>query len=137
MFICHLLYYYIFFFKQKTAYEMRISDWSSDVCSSDLSTPIRLVPDDMPEAASLPQNVEAEAALLGALMIDNRLVEDVQIRLKPEHFFSPLHGRIYEAVLKLADRNMVASPVTLKPLFEGDEEMRALGGPGYPIGRAA
>src|SRR3546814_10447048 len=27
---------YIFFFKQKTAYEMRISDWSSDVCSSDL-----------------------------------------------------------------------------------------------------
>src|SRR3546814_18133535 len=30
---------YVFFFKQKTAYEMRISDWSSDVCSSDLSTP--------------------------------------------------------------------------------------------------
>src|SRR3546814_1938987 len=29
-------YYFIFFFKQKTAYEMRISDWSSDVCSSDL-----------------------------------------------------------------------------------------------------
>src|SRR3546814_6760460 len=96
-----------------------------------VSTPIRLVPGDMPEAAILPQNVEAEAALLGALMIDNRLVEAVQIRLKPEHFFSPLPGRIYEAVLKLADRNMVASPVTLKPLFEGDEEMRALGGPGY------
>src|SRR3546814_1791312 len=32
-----LLYLYIFFFKQKTAYEMRISDWSSDVCSSDLT----------------------------------------------------------------------------------------------------
>src|SRR3546814_12089652 len=31
-----MLYYYCFFFKQKTAYEMRISDWSSDVCSSDL-----------------------------------------------------------------------------------------------------
>src|SRR3546814_2398210 len=30
--------YIIFFFKQKTAYEMRISDWSSDVCSSDLLT---------------------------------------------------------------------------------------------------
>src|SRR3546814_17856091 len=30
---------YFFFFKQKTAYEMRISDWSSDVCSSDLETP--------------------------------------------------------------------------------------------------
>src|SRR3546814_2068858 len=29
---------YVFFFKQKTAYEMRISDWSADVCSSDLAT---------------------------------------------------------------------------------------------------
>src|SRR3546814_5747139 len=34
---------FIFFFKQKTAYEMRISDWSSDVCSSDLSDDKRLV----------------------------------------------------------------------------------------------
>src|SRR3546814_1644596 len=34
---CTLLDYWVFFFKQKTAYEMRISDWSSDVCSSDLS----------------------------------------------------------------------------------------------------
>src|SRR3546814_2760038 len=33
----------VFFFKQKTAYEMRISDWSSDVCSSDLSAPDRLL----------------------------------------------------------------------------------------------
>src|SRR3546814_2066457 len=32
--------YYVFFFKQKTAYEMRISDWSSDVCSSDLESKI-------------------------------------------------------------------------------------------------
>src|SRR3546814_4643920 len=36
---------FFFFFKQKTAYEMRISDWSSDVCSSDLRTGARLVLD--------------------------------------------------------------------------------------------
>src|SRR3546814_2827297 len=36
-FFCHSHYFIVFFFfKQKTAYEMRISDWSSDVCSSDL-----------------------------------------------------------------------------------------------------
>src|SRR3546814_3944215 len=33
-----IIYVFFFFFKQKTAYEMRISDWSSDVCSSDLTT---------------------------------------------------------------------------------------------------
>src|SRR3954469_23527227 len=80
---------------------------------------------------SLPQNVEAEAALLGALMVDNRLVEDVQLKLKPHHFFEPLHGRIYEAILKLTDSNRIANPVTLKPLFEADEGMREVGGPAY------
>src|SRR3546814_2395257 len=39
--MCFCLYsFFFFFFKQKTAYEMRISDWSSDVCSSDLLTPL-------------------------------------------------------------------------------------------------
>ena len=79
----------------------------------------------------LPQNVEAEAALLGALMIDNRLVEDVQLKLKPHHFFEPLHGRIYEAILKLTDSNRVANPVTLRPLFESDQSIKEVGGPAY------
>ena len=84
-----------------------------------------------PATPSLPQNIEAEAALLGALMIDNRLVEDIQLRLKPHHFFEPLHGRIYEAILRMADKNMVANPVTLKPIFDGDEVMKEVGGPAY------
>ena len=84
-----------------------------------------------PATPQLPQNIEAEAALLGALMIDNRLVEDVQLRLKPHHFFEPLHGRIYEAVLRMTDKNMVANPVTLKPMFDGDEAMKEVGGPSY------
>src|SRR5918993_2850650 len=82
-------------------------------------------------AQALPQNIEAEAALLGALMIDNRLVEDVQIKLKPHHFFEPLHGRIYDAILRMTDKNMVANPVTLKPIFDGDEAMKEVGGPAY------
>ena len=86
---------------------------------------------DAPATQTLPQNIEAEAALLGALMIDNRLVEDVQIRLKPHHFFEPLHGRIYESILRMTDKNMVANPVTLKPMFEADEVMKEVGGPSY------
>src|SRR3546814_3541640 len=38
------LCYFVFFFKQKTAYEMRISDWSSDVCSSDLGRAFGVMP---------------------------------------------------------------------------------------------
>src|SRR3546814_1811229 len=50
-----------FFFKQKTAYEMRISDWSSDVCSSDLLTKlIRVIPSGK-RLIGLPMNVEYKA----------------------------------------------------------------------------
>src|SRR6059058_220262 len=80
---------------------------------------------------SLPQNIEAEAALLGALMIDNRLVEDVQLKLQPHHFFEPLHSRIYEAILRMTDANRIANPVTLRPLFESDESIKEVGGPAY------
>lgn len=79
----------------------------------------------------LPHNIEAEAALLGALLLDNRLVEDVQLKLRADHFFEPLHGRIYEAILRLTDRNMVANAVTLRPLFDADEAMKEVGGPSY------
>ena len=81
--------------------------------------------------STLPQNVEAEAALLGALMIDNRLVEDVQLKLQPHHFYEPLHGRIYEAILRMTDANRIANPVTLRPLFESDESIKEVGGPAY------
>src|SRR3546814_14530065 len=46
MFFVCVLFFVFFFFKQNTAYEMRISDWSSDVCSSDLAAPdAHVVPD--------------------------------------------------------------------------------------------
>src|SRR3546814_8610508 len=48
LFVCLVCF---FFFKQKTAYEMRISDWSSDVCSSDLETRMRDYADDIGIAA--------------------------------------------------------------------------------------
>src|SRR5919112_6047152 len=84
-----------------------------------------------PGIQALPQNVEAEAALFGALMIETRLVEDVQLKLRPDHFFEPLHARIYEAILKMTDSNRVANPVTLRPLFEGDELIKEVGGVAY------
>ncbi|ABQ70399.1 replicative DNA helicase [Rhizorhabdus wittichii] len=93
--------------------------------------PVSILPPAPGEPPALPHNVEAEAALLGAMMLDNRIVEDIQIRLRPEHFFEPLHGRVYEAILRMLDRNMLATPVTLRPMFEGDASMRELGGPAY------
>ncbi len=52
-----------------------------------MSDPVRLSPvPDAPAETRLPRNVEAEAALLGALMIDNRIAEDVQMTLASRAF---------------------------------------------------
>src|SRR3546814_7925996 len=58
-----------FFFKQKTAYEMRISDWSSDVCSSDLAVVVPALPVDAP----MPRGHDLDA-LLAAVTPDTRLL---------------------------------------------------------------
>ena len=83
------------------------------------------------EARALPSNVEAEAAFLGAVLIDNRVIEELQTQLGPQHFFEPVHARIYERILNLLDRKAVVTPVTLRPYFEADESLKALGGVSY------
>jgi len=79
----------------------------------------------------LPSNIEAEAAFLGAVLIDNRVLEELRTPLRPDHFFESLHERIFERILKLVERNATASPVTLKPYFESDEALSQLGGTSY------
>src|SRR3546814_2536394 len=51
--------FYFFFFKQKTAYEMRISDWSSDVCSSDL---LFRIPNPQPSSSKIPPRRQQQVA---------------------------------------------------------------------------
>ena len=87
-----------------------------------------------PEAVpirALPANIEAEAAFLGAVLIDNRVIEELPTQLAPAHFFEPIHGRIYERIVQLLDRKAVVTPVTLKPYFEADEALKELGGAAY------
>jgi replicative DNA helicase len=86
---------------------------------------------DAPAGRALPANLEAEAAFLGAVLIDNRLMEELAVPLRPEHFFEPLHTRIFERIVVLVDRQMVVTPVTLKPYFETDPAMAELGGTQY------
>ncbi|WP_144097291.1 replicative DNA helicase [Croceicoccus sediminis] len=96
-----------------------------------LNDAIPLHPSNDDEGQKLPANVEAEAAFLGAILIDNRVIEELNTHLMPDHFFEPLHKRIYEKILTLIDRKAVVTPVTLKPYFEADEAMKEMGGINY------
>ncbi|MEM8790782.1 MAG: replicative DNA helicase [Pseudomonadota bacterium] len=80
-----------------------------------------------------PHNIEAEQALLGALLLNNDCFDRIDAVLKPQHFFDPVHGRIYELAARLIQRGNLASPVSLKPYLEADEGLKELGGTEYLV----
>lgn len=83
------------------------------------------------EIQSLPHNIEAEQALLGALLVNNDVYDRVASILSDIHFYDPVHGRIFEIAAQRIQKNALASPVTLKAFMEDDEGLAELGGPAY------
>ncbi|MDH3702042.1 MAG: replicative DNA helicase [Alphaproteobacteria bacterium] len=92
---------------------------------------------DPPIHRSPPHNTEIEAALLGAILTNNRAYDRIGDFLRAEHFFEPVHGRIYAAAEKLIEQGQVASPLTLKYFFEKDEALADVGGGQYLFDVAA
>ncbi len=84
-----------------------------------------------PHYRTPPHNIEAEQALLGAILVNNEAITRVTEFLLASHFHEPLHQRIYEHALKLIERQQIANPVTLRPFFEQDPAMAEIGGPAY------
>ena len=84
-----------------------------------------------PAFRTLPHNIEAEKALLGAIFVNNRAYERVSDFLTLAHFALNQHGRIFEACGRLIERGQIADPVTLKALFEQDQGLADVGGPAY------
>lgn len=75
--------------------------------------------------------VETEAALLGAMMIANNIIDQVVERVCGEDFYEPVHGRIFDAIVREHSLGRVANPITLKPYFDSDEALNEIGGGKY------
>ena len=86
--------------------------------------------DDKPNL--LPHNVEAEQQLLGAILTNNDVYDQVASVIDESHFYDPVHQRIFAAIAKMIDRGQIANPVTLKSLFDNDAELAVEGGSALP-----
>ncbi len=86
---------------------------------------------DKHEVQASPHNIEAEQALLGALLVNNDVYDRVASIVNQVHFYDPVHGRIFEIAAQRIQKNALASPVTLKAFMEDDEGLAELGGPAY------
>ncbi|MBO6719289.1 MAG: replicative DNA helicase [Rhizobiaceae bacterium] len=73
-----------------------------------------------------PNNLEAEQALLGAILVNNDAFYRVSDFLKPGHFHEPIHRKTYEVAGELVRMGKVANPVTLKTFLPADEKIGEL-----------
>src|SRR3546814_2895815 len=116
MYFVYVLYCVVFFFKQKTAYEMRISDWSSDVCSSDLSSAY-FGANYMQQTTESQNWVDEDGAALERLLRQRHSVRGFLARPIP----APLLTRVFE-LAQLAPSNVNAQPWRVDVLSGGAAE---------------
>ena len=86
---------------------------------------------DDPHYRQAPHNLDAEQALIGAILINNEALNHLSDALRPEHFYERIHQKIFDAILKCYNRGLIASPVTLKHYFDQDEALEDIGGGQY------
>ncbi len=91
---------------------------------------LRPVHNDAPLAVA-PSNIEAEQALLGALLYDNAAYERLSDRLQARHFYEPFHQRLFSALESHIRKGQLAEPILLADEFKHDPAFEELGGVRY------
>jgi replicative DNA helicase len=80
---------------------------------------------------SAPHNIEVEQALLGAILVNNEAFYRVSDFLEPEHFFEPLHQKLYKDIGSLVRAGKAATPITLKTFLPADLDVAGLNASQY------
>ncbi|RZJ88474.1 MAG: replicative DNA helicase, partial [Brevundimonas sp.] len=87
--------------------------------------------DDAISVAAPPHNLEAEQALLGALLFDNSAFERLSDRLRGSHFYEPFHQRLFDAIEDHIRQGLLADPTVLMERFKQDQAFQTFGGLRY------
>jgi len=80
-----------------------------------------------------PSNIEAEQALLGSILINNDIIDEISTIVSSSIFYDPAHVKIYEVIESLNNKGMIANPITLKNYFEKDNMLDEVGGTEYLV----
>ncbi len=80
-----------------------------------------------------PSNIEAEQALLGSVLVNNDIIDEISTIVTPSIFYDPAHVKIYEVIESLNSKGMIANPITLKNFFEKDNMLNEVGGTEYLV----
>jgi len=86
-----------------------------------------------PIEKKLPANIEAEQALLGSILVNNDILDELSNIINSLKFFDPIHRKIYEVIESLNSKGMIANPITLKNYFENNNNLIEIGGIDYLV----
>ena len=81
----------------------------------------------------LPSNIEAEQALIGSILVNNDIIDEVSNIITLNDFYDPLHSKIYGLIENLHNKGMIANPITLKNSFKSEEDLSEIGGTEYLV----
>ena len=81
----------------------------------------------------LPSNIEAEQSLIGSVLVNNDIIDEISNIVSAGKFFDPIHRKIYEVIENLNNKGMIANPITLKNYFENDSGLSEVGGVDYLV----
>ena len=81
----------------------------------------------------LPSNIEAEQSLIGSVLVNNDIIDEISNIVNAGKFFDPIHRKIYEVIETLNNKGMIANPITLKNYFEKDSGLSEVGGVDYLV----
>ena len=70
----------------------------------------------------LPNNIEAEQAVLGSILVSNEIFDEINTIVSSVNFFDPMHQKIFAAIESLIYKGMLANPITLKNYFENEKD---------------
>ena len=80
-----------------------------------------------------PSNLEAEQALLGSILVNNDIIDEISTIVNSAIFYDPAHIKIFEVIESLNNKGMIANPITLKNFFEKDNMLNEVGGTEYLV----
>ncbi len=81
----------------------------------------------------IPSNIEAEQHLLGSVLVNNDIIDEIANIISSEKFYDPIHIKIYEVIENLNSKGMIANPITLKNFFEKNQGLDDVGGVEYLV----
>ena len=79
----------------------------------------------------IPKNIEAEQTILGSLLVNNEIFDEISDKIDDNYFYDPIHKKIYKTISNLISKGLLANPVTIKNFFNSNEELLEIGGVDY------